>query len=1224
MRPPASLSGPVLRTALSGAALLAASCSQGAPERVSASAPAPAPPAVTSAAQPAPAPREPLHYDRDVRPILSDRCFRCHGPDSNKRKVELRLDVAEVATADRGGYAAIAPGSPEKSEMIRRVSSTDDEVRMPPPTSGRRPLSADERDIVRRWISEGAKYEPHWSFVPPARPPLPDVKDASWPRNPVDCFVLEKLEREGVAPSPDADPQTLIRRLFLDLTGLPPTPEETDAFLADARPDSWDRWADKLLSEEPYQTRYAERMATPWLDAARYADTCGIHMDAGRQIWPWRDWVLAAYRDGMPFDRFLTEQLAGDLLPDATEQQKVASGFNRNHVTTDEGGAIAEEYLVEYAVDRAATTSSVFLGLTMGCARCHEHKFDPISQEEFYRFYSLFDSIEEPGLYSQLPDPNRAFEPFMEVPRPEQKTELAELRSRIEEEKQALDAPAPEEDEQREAFFADLVQRGGLSWEPAKLVAATSSGGATFALQEDGSALASGLNPDKDDHTLVLRTQATGLRLVLLEALADPSFVEGRVGRANNGNAVLSGVTAEAVSLADPSRREPVKFMWAWADREQKDGDYGVANLLDARAGGEHGWAVDAHRSAGGREALLLADAPFGFEGGTELSVVLEYRSMYAKHVFGRVRLSLGRIGDEGLAMLPAAASAWYLVGPFPADSGKAAYETAFGPEEGAVLDFARNFGVGNQYWRFDGSLEDGKLNNGLPQGLVAAYVGRRIFAPTARKVEASLGSDDGFRLFLDGVEIAGKEIDRSLAADQDQVALDLHAGASTLVLKVVNTGGLAGFYWRSKDREGELAGDLVAALLPEAARSADLSGRIRGAWRTKFSPAYRERAEKVASLGLRIAEVEAAVPRTMVMQELPTPRETFVLVRGRYDHPDKSRPVTRGVPAALGKLPEGAPADRRGLAQWMTAAENPLVARVAANRLWEQVFATGLVRTSEDFGMQGEWPSHPALLDWLAVELRESGWDVKRMVRLLVTSRTYRQSSRTRPELAERDPEDRWLAWFPRKRLPAEQIRDQALYVSGLLVEHLGGPSVKPYQPEGLWQEVAMIQSNTRDFVRGQGSDLWRRSLYTYWKRACPPPALQTLDAPTREFCTIRRATTNTPLQALALWNDVQFVEAARALAERALSEPGGEPDRLARMFRRCTGRAPYPREVERLTAALEHFRKRYVDTPDEAAKLATVGEAPLAEGLDAAEVAAWTLVASALLNLDATISRT
>lgn len=1160
-----------------------------------------------------------VRYGRDIRPILADRCFTCHGPDDKTRQAELRLDLREEAVADRGGYAVIVPGDPEQSELWLRITTEAPLDVMPPKDSNKRPLSAEELELVRRWIEQGAPYEPHWAFVPPQRPPLPEAADPVWAVNPVDRFLRAELERHGVAPNAPAERETLLRRLFLDLTGLPPTPEELDAFLADARPDAYERWVHKLFTEEPYRGRYAERMAVPWLDAARYADTSGIHMDAGRQMWLWRDWVLAAFRDGMPFDQFLIEQLAGDLLPDASEAQKIASGFNRNHVTTDEGGAIADEYLVEYAVDRAATTGSVFLGLTLGCARCHEHKFDPISQEEFFRFYAYFNSIEEPGLYSQLPDPNRAFEPFLAVPTAAQKQELVELRRSLERANGALATADPGEEIERRRFFAELPERAGAKWADSELLGAEASGGAVLTVQADGSVLASGPNPDQDEHLLRLRTKEQGLRLLLLEALADPSLVNGRVGRAENGNAVLSGVTVEAVSLRNRQRVETVRFRWAWADFEQADGDFGAVNVLDPD---ERGWAVDGHRREGNRALLLLAEQPFGFPGGTELRVRLQYRSVYARHTLGRVRVHLAALDEPGLALLPAAASGWYLVGPFPGERS-ALYAAAHGPESGEVLDFERNFGAGNQYWRHVVEYADGRLNGGLPEGSNVTYVGRHVYAPSARRLPVSLGSDDGFRLFVNGVEVAQREVDRALAADQDQAEIELRPGRNAVVLKIVNTGGLGGFYYRPRPPAEVLSSSLVAALLPAAARWPALEQAMASEWKLNFSPGYRQKQEEIAGLQQRIAGVEQQVPRTMVMQELAAPRATFVLKRGQYDLPDPQRPVSRGVPAALGQLPPGAPPNRLGLAQWLVAADNPLVARVAVNRLWELVFGTELVRTTEDFGMQGEWPSHPELLDWLAVEFRESGWNTRHILTLLLTSNAYRQSSRARPELRDLDPENRWLAYFPRKRLGAEQIRDQALYVAGLLVEQLGGASVKPYQPEGLWQEVAMLQSNTREYQRGAGDDLWRRSLYTYWKRACPPPSLLTLDAPTREFCNIRRTTTNTPLQALVLWNDEQFVEAARELAERTLDGPGGDGERLRTLFRRCTGRAPRADEQEKLVQALAAFRARYAAAAEDAAKLLEVGEAPYGDALDPAELAAWTMVANAVLNLDAAITR-
>jgi hypothetical protein len=1057
----------------------------------------------------------------------------------------------------------------------------------------------------------------------------PNVRDASWPRNPIDRFVLAELERAGLQPSPPADRDTLLRRLFLDVTGLPPTPQELDAFAADTRPDAYERQVERLFTEEPYKTRQAEHRAAAWMDQARYADTCGIHMDAGRQMWLWRDWVLAAYRDNVPFDRFTYEQLAGDLLPDATVEQKIASGFNRNHVTTDEGGAIAEEYLVEYAVDRVNTTSSVFLGLTMGCARCHDHKYDPLTQNDYYRLYAYFNSIEEPGLYSQLPDAQRAFEPFLVVPTDEQVAEKQRLESERASEQAAVDLPAPEDEQKFASFVAQLPVEAGVAWAESELVSAQSRDGATLTKQVDDSVLASGANPERDEHVLVLRTQATDLRVLCLEALTDPSHYEGRVGRADNGNAVLSRITIDAKPLEGGAAKR-VELAWAWADVEQANGDFRVVNAFDGE--GSRGWAVDGHNQAGGRVALFLAQEAFGFAGGTELTVALNYDSVYARHTFGRVRVSVGSIGERGLELLPVARSGWYRVGPFGAPSGQAAWESHQGPEDGATIDRAAAFGTEKKMWSFDEASRDDQLNT-LPDGVNVTYVGQRVFAPTPRKIETSLASDDGLRVTVAGRELFARQVDRALSADQDKATLEYPSGESALVLKVVNTGGNAGFQHRPIPPTDELSGALVAALLPERARHAELAAKLPSAWRLLRSPDYRQHVERIAAIEASLAKLEEAQPKTMVMSELAMQRETFVLKRGEYDKPDKERKVERGVPAALGQLPAGAPNDRRGLVEWMLDAANPLFARVAANRAWESVFGSGIVRTSEDFGLQGEWPTHPELLDWLAIELRASGFDQQHLLKLMLTSSTYRQSSRASAELADADPDNRRLARAPRRRLTAEGLRDQALYVSGLLVEKLGGPSVKPYQPEGLWQEVAMPQSNTREYARGAYDALWRRSLYTYWKRACPPPSMLTLDAPTREFCTIRRAATNTPLQALVLWNDEQFVEAARALAARVLVETttgdavrdgvAADHVRIDELWRRCTGRRADEGDLARSARSLAAFRERYASATDEAKQLVDVGESMAPAELDARELASWTLLASAILNLDASITR-
>jgi hypothetical protein len=1090
-------------------------------------------------------------------------------------------------------------------------------MRMPPPKSNKAPLTAEQVEEVKAWVAGGAKYEPHWAFVPPKRPPVPEVKDAGAVKNDIDRFLLSRLESEGIGYSPEADRATLLRRVFLDLTGLPPTPEEVDEFLADSRPDAYEQCVDELLTTEPHKTRYAERMTAPWMDQARYADTCGIHMDAGRQMWLYRDWVLNAYRDNMPFDQFVKQQIAGDLIPDATDDQRIASGFNRCHVTTDEGGAIADEYLVEYAVDRTATTGLVFLGLTLGCARCHDHKFDPVTTADFYSLYAFFDSIEEPGLYSQSTDANRAHEPFIRVPTAAQKSKLADISDEIASLKKKQEERTPDEEDRFAAFLKETNSRAGISWASSRVTGAKSTHGSTLTIQTDGSVVVSGENPKVDEHEITLRTDGTDLRTLLIEALPEPSAPEGGPGRAFNGNGVLQGVTVEAVSAADPTKKKQVQFSWAWADHSQGDGDYEVANLLDAD--GPHGWALGAHVLRGERVAMLVASEPFGFEGGTVLHVLLNFKSRYDYHTFAHVRLSVGSVSEAGLELLPVASGGWFVTGPFPPDAEARQYEPVYGPEEGDELDFSRNFGFGNQYWRFEPSFADAKAGQ-LASGINVSYVGKHVYSPTARRLDVSLGSDDGFKLFVNGEEIASRVVDRGVAPNQDKASIYLRPGRNTVVMKIINTGGPGGFYYRAIQKV-DLQGDLVAALLNDSARSPDLAKKLAEAWRIAFLPKYREAAARIAALEKQSGDINAAVAQTMVMKELPQPRETYVLTRGQYDKPDKNRPVSRGVPKSLGTLPEDAPANRLGLADWLISRDNPLMARVTVNRLWELAFGTGLVRTTEDFGLQGEWPSHPELLDWLAVEFQESGWDVQHMLRLIVTSAAYRQRSYTRPELREKDPENRLLASYPRRRLTAEQTRDQALYVSGLLVEKLGGPSVKPYQPGGLWQEVAMPQSNTREYQRGMGPDLWRRSLYTYWKRASPPPAMLTFDAPTREFCTIRRASTSTPLQALVLWNDEQFVEAARVLAQRTLAEPGDDAARLTRMYRRCAIQTPSERDLALIQSTLDEFRTRYKGAPDDAVALMKDGASPLPDGIEKSELAAWTMVASALMNLyDAT----
>jgi mono/diheme cytochrome c family protein len=1181
-----------------------------------------------------------VRYGRDVRPLLSDRCFQCHGADPSSRQAKLRLDIPEGATADRGDYAAIVPGDLDASELWARITSDDPEMVMPPPGAKKRPLSEADRQAIARWISQGAEYEPHWAFVAPRSSDMPIVGNPTWPRGSIDVFVLARMEAEGIAPSPPADAATLARRVSLDLTGLPPTVAELDEFLAACAPhldaearargevpvddDAYLALVDRLLTEEPWRSRVAERLAVPWLDAARYADTSGIHTDNGRQMWLWRDWVLAAFRDNMPFDRFVTEQLAGDLLPDATLAQRIASGFNRNHVTTDEGGAIPEEYLVEYAVDRVNTTSAVFLGLTAGCARCHDHKYDPVTQDDYYGLLAYFNSNDEPGLYTQTEDSNRAYEPFLEVPSPDQQRQLDALDAEIGKLTAELEAPIPGEEDERATFLRRHAARAGLDWTTPRVRSAASSDEEVFLVpQPDGALLAEGPHPMQEDYEVVLATDRTDLRALLLEALSVPG--QAGAGRASHGNAVISRLTLDVkpADAGDDAWR-PVPLSWAWSDHTQTNFDHDPTRVLDD----DHalGWAVDGNDNAGPRNLLLLSEAPFGDPSGSLLRVRLAFRSPYAEHSLGHIRFRVSPVSDT--SGLPVALGRWWRAGPFTdpgPDDRERMYATTHGPETGASLDRAATYGPEQRQWSFDGALADGQVSS-LGETPGVTYVGRTIWSPDARELHVALGSDDGLVVFHDGEPVFENRVDRGAALGQDQVTLSLHPGLNGVVLKIVNTGGATGFAWETTDRDDVLRGELGSALLPADAVTEEQDADFRLAWRRQRFDGYRALDDLRNAARERRAQLETEVPRTMVMSELPEPRETFVLTRGQYDHPDENRPVTRATPAFLPPLPDDAPADRRGLARWLVSPEHPLFARVTVNRFWEMIFGAGLVRTSQDFGLQGSWPSHPELLDTLAVEFRESGWDVRGLLRRFVTSATYRQASVVRPDVATRDPENALLARFPRRRLSAEQIRDLALATSGLLVERFGGPSVKPYQPEGLWREVAMLASNTREFMRDDGDALWRRSLYTYWKRAVPPPALLTLDAPTRESCTVSRQITNTPLQALVLWNDEQFVEAARKLAERVLTEavaPDTDDARITWLLRTCTGRAPRDDELDLMRDALGGFRDGFMHGEADPAALTSVGAAPRDESLDATELAAWTLLANAALNLHETITQ-
>lgn len=835
-------------------------------------------PALVAAAEPAP-----VDFNRTIRPILSSICFKCHGPDHEERKAGLRLDLRDSALQQlESGDRAIVPGKPDDSELVRRILSTDDNERMPPP-SNQHQLTEKDKAALRQWVAEGAEYRQHWSFQTVRNPGLPAVQQTTWVRNGIDHFVLSRLEAAGLKPSPEADRTTLIRRVTLDLTGLPPTPREVDEFLADPRPDAYERVVDRLLST----SQYAERLTVDWLDAARFADTNGYHIDNGRDMSRWREWVIAAFADNMPYDQFTVEQLAGDLLPNATLSQKIASGFNRNHMINFEGGAIPEEYHMAYIVDRVNTTGTVFMGLTVGCAQCHDHKYDALTQKEYYQLYAFFYNVPENGLDGRTGNAV----PLVKAPTTEQQQRLDELQRQAEALEQRLAAPHPD---------VDAAQQ---QWEA---------------------------KPD-----------------------------------------------------ATPK----------------------------------------------------------------------------------------------------------------------------------------------------------------LPENI------------------------------------------------QQIIALE------------------------------------------PTARSKDQQAALRTYYRANVSPEGKTWQGELTALRDQRTALDKLVPSAMVMQEMTPARETRLLIRGQYDK--KGDAVTAAVPASLPQLPKDAPANRLGLAQWLISPEHPLMSRVTVNRYWQLIFGAGIVRTSDDFGSQGDIPSHPELLDWLAAEFMQptdpqsaARWDVKALLRLMVTSATYRQQSSVTRDLLTRDPENRLLARGTRHRLQVEFIRDQALFVSGLLDRRVGGASVSPYQPAGLWEELMARADGknwtAQEYLQSHGPDLYRRTMYTFWKRTCPPPSLTTFDAPDRETCTVRRARTNTPLQALVLLNDPTYVEASRKLAERILLEGGTTVDtRINFAFRTVLSRQPKPQEISVLkniyTQQLEKFRQNETA----AIKLLKVGESPRNEQLDAVELATWATISSILLNLDETVTK-
>jgi hypothetical protein len=1026
-------------------------------------------------------------FGREVLPILSNHCYSCHGVDEAARQAGLRLDVRDsVVRATDSGALPIVPGDPEVSDVVARITATDADAIMPPP-SAKKPLSPGQIDVLRRWIAAGAQYAQHWAHQPPTRPDLPQVRQADWPRGPLDYFILARLEAEGLAPSPEADRNTWLRRVTLDLTGLPPTPEELDAFLADESADAYGRVVDRLLDSP----RHAERMAMHWLDAARYADTNGYNNDETRSMWPWRDWVIRAFAEGMPYDQFVTEQIAGDLLPNATLSQRVATGFNRNHVLTTEGGIIEEEYHVEYVVDRVHTTSTVFMATSLQCARCHDHKYDPITQREFYQFAAFFNNVPDRVVgYSQ----GRMAEPLLKVPSPEQQAELDRLERCRAELPEALAARAA-------AVGEDLAR-----WEAT-------------------------LTPEQ-----IEQTSAAGL-------VAHFPLDETEGDRVEN--AVAPGLPG---TIKGPAMRVPGRLAGGLQFDGQTHVEAGGAGAFEA----DNAFSIAAWIRPTSTEASTVLSKMDEVAGNRGYDVILEGAKVASHFVDHWPDKAFKVVSKQPLSL-----NEWHHVA-VAYDGGR----TAAGVKlyiDGQPAEF--DVTTGN---RVEGSLlTDQPLRIGL----------RQSSAP--------------FQGSIDDVQLYGLAVSAEDAAE-------LAAGRRVAGLK-----------------------DVLAT--PAEQRTPQQQARLRDYYLTQFDEPYRALLAEQAALPGRIAAVDQAIPVTMVMHEQDPPRPSYILQRGQYDQ--RGEEVPRGVPAALSPFPADAPATRLGLARWMTSRNHPLTARVAVNRWWEMLFGTGIVETSEDFGIQGAAPTHPELLDWLAVELIESGWSYRALLKQIVLSATYRQSSRVTPELLDRDPRNRLLSRGARYRLPGEMVRDSALFAAGLLHEELGGPSVKPYQPEGLWEDVSVERRDK--YVPDTGSGLYRRGMYTFWKRTCPPPGMATFDAPDRETCVVRRARTNTPLQALVLLNDPTYVEAARKLAERILLVGSTDDERLDAAYRLVLSRVPRPAERATLLRVRDRARQRFADDPTAAAGLLDVGASTRDPSLDAAELAAWTTLTSVMLNLDEAVTR-
>jgi Protein of unknown function (DUF1553)/Protein of unknown function (DUF1549)/Planctomycete cytochrome C len=1000
-----------------------------------------------------------IEFNRDIRPILSNNCFKCHGFDKNRREGKRRLDTKEGALAENEGVKAIVPGKLEESEVHLRIRSTDKDEMMPPPKSGKK-ITDRERAILDRWIAQGAEYQPQWAYIVPKKPAVPEEADKAFVKNPIDALVLARQRELGLQHAPEADRATLLRRLSLDLTGLPPTQAEVDAFVADQAPDAYEKRVDQLL----VSPAFGERLAVYWLDVVRYADSIGYHSDVPRNVWPYRDYVIRSFNENKPFDQFTIEQLAGDLLPGSTMWQKVASGFNLLNLTTEEGGAQPKDYEARTVTDRVRAIGTVWLAQTTGCCQCHDHKFDPIKTRDFYRLGAFFADIKENAIGRR--------DEGMFVPTPEQEAKLKEFNAQIDATHARITAPTPEFDAAELAWERVARELGNSdgAWEPLTSGLKTvSAKGSTFTVEKNGAVLiARAANSSVDTYTVRVKTKLDGVTGFRLEALADAKSPESGPGRSGSGNFVLNGFSA-ALELPG-GKQEPVKLIHATATFEQSG--FPAAATIDGITGkADRGWAV------------------------------------------------LGGTGQDQAIYFELA-------------------EPLAGAGEKTLVFTLRQEAGGNR------TLNKFRLAATTAPGLVRAPA----------------------------VKSPPKDVAEALQT-------------------------------------------------PSAQRTVEQRNRVTGYFRL-ITPTLAREFVRLSNLMEERANFENEIPRCLVSESMPQPRVVRILPRGNWQD-ESGETVEPGVPEFLAQ-PENADGHRLtrlDLARWIVSRDNPLTARVFVNRLWKLYFGIGLSKILDDFGAQGETPVNPALLDWLASEFMDSGWNIKHMTRLMVTSGTYRQSSQCPKELQERDPYNRELARQSRFRLDAEFVHDNALAISGLLVRTVGGPSVKPYQPAGYWEN---LNFPVREWQDSTDENQWRRGLYTWWQRSYMHPSLLAFDAPTREECTAERARSNIPQQALALLNDPTYVEAARAFAARILHEGGKEAgDRLAWAFREALSRAPRSDEVQTLGALLEKETTLYASDSASAAELVKTGFSPAPKDLNVSELAAWTNVARVILNLHETITR-